>query len=384
MENKILDTSLFDGLNECPTGGIAEAVINASAKMRRYDRIMVCVSGGKDSDYVVDILATLDKDLYGGRKCRYVNIDPGLEYKATKEHLDELEEMYSIKIIRLHPKKTVAQVAKYAQPFCNKQASEYISRLQKHGFAFENHYEDTLDTLLSLYPNCQSALEWFTNQKGEGSRLNIDWNKDLKSFLCKYPPYFDIGRECCVESKEKPMNEYTKKYGFDLIVTGIRKAEGGTRSVSFSSCFTDNSSRGEADEFRPLFFLKKEDLTAYEQARKVIHSKCYKPKPDVTEAQTESASIGYGLKRTGCAACPFGQNCLEELEVCREYEPNLYKVTAGVFRDSITYTSMYRSYKDNLGHIPDELLKEYEENRKSYERRIIQKKWRQYSILDNI
>lgn len=179
------------------------------------------------------------------------------------------------------------------------------------------------------------------------------------------------------------MNEYTKKYGFDLIVTGIRKAEGGARSVSYSSCFTDNSGRGEADEFRPLFFLTKDDLTAYEQVRKVIHSKCYKPKPDVAEAQTERDSIGYGLKRTGCAACPFGQNCLEELEVCREYEPNLYKVTAGVFRDSITYTSMYRSYKDNLGYIPDELLKEYEKNKKSYERRI-HKKWRQDSILDNI
>lgn len=377
---RLLDVTLFDGLNECPTIGIAEAIIKSAAKMKRYHRIMVSVSGGGDSDFVVDIMATLDKELFGSKKCTYVNIDPGLEYKATKEHLDFLERKYDIKIVRLHPGKTVAQVAKTAQPFCNKQASEYISRLQKHGFVFKNHYEDTFEDLLEMYPNCQSALEWFTNRKGEGSRLNIDWNKELKSFLCKYPPYFNIGRDCCVEAKEKPISTYVEKCGFDLVVNGVRKAEGGARSVAFTSCFTNNSEKGEADEFRPLFFLKKEDLLAYEKSREIIHSKCYKPRPkDI--ASIEAESYGYGLKRTGCAGCPFGLDCIEEIDVCKEFEPNLYNVISTVFCDSVTYTKMYRSYKDNQGYIPDELLSEYEKNKLSYKDRI-QKKWRQMTIFD--
>ena len=373
MENKarLLDVELFDGLTNCPTKEIAEAIVIASAKMRRYHKILVCVSGGRDSDFVVDIMATLDKELYAGTRCTYVNVDPGLEYKATKEHLDALEHRYGIQIVRIHPKQTVAVATKaYGQPFCNKQVSEYISRLQKHGFAFEEHLTGNLDELLLEFPKCQSALEWWTNQKGENSRINIAWNKGLKEFLAMYPPYFKISRMCCIKSKEEVMDAYASLHEFDLIVNGVRKAEGGARSIAYQNCFTDNSDKdGEIDEFRPIFWLKKKDLEAYQIARGLSHSQCYDPKPE-----------GYGLVRTGCAGCPFGLHCAQEIDACLEFEPGLYKVINNVFMDSITYTKMYQAFK-LTGSVPQELLAEFECNRESYKRRI-RKNWRQMSVFD--
>ena len=42
----------------------------------------------------------------------------------------------------------------------------------------------------------------------------------------------------------------------------------------------------------------------------------------------------YGLKRTGCAGCPYGRNFEEELEIMQQHEPKLFKAVNFVFKDS--------------------------------------------------
>lgn len=61
-----------------------------------YNKIMVSISGGADSDIVLDICYKCDRD----NKCEYIWFDTGLEYDATKRHLSYLEEKYGIKIKR--------------------------------------------------------------------------------------------------------------------------------------------------------------------------------------------------------------------------------------------------------------------------------------------
>ena len=61
----------------------------------------------------------------------------------------------------------------------------------------------------------------------------------------------------------------------------------------------------------------------------ITHSKCY----------TE-----YGLKRTGCAGCPFGRDFEQELDVIANYEPKLYKAVNNIFGDSYEYTRKYREF----------------------------------------
>lgn len=77
---------------------IADNMIIAYSKINSplYKNIMCSVSGGSDSDVMLDIVYKCDKS----KKVRYVWFDTGLEYDATKKHIEYLEKRYSIKIER--------------------------------------------------------------------------------------------------------------------------------------------------------------------------------------------------------------------------------------------------------------------------------------------
>ena len=62
----------------------------------KYKIILCSISGGSDSDDMLDIIYKVDEN----KKVRYVWFDTGLEYQATKDHLDYLEQKYNIKIER--------------------------------------------------------------------------------------------------------------------------------------------------------------------------------------------------------------------------------------------------------------------------------------------
>ena len=62
-----------------------------------YKKIVCAISGGSDSDVMLDIVWRCDKD----SKVDYVWFDTGLEYNATKKHIKYLEEKYDIKIITI-------------------------------------------------------------------------------------------------------------------------------------------------------------------------------------------------------------------------------------------------------------------------------------------
>lgn len=59
---------------------------------RGYDSICCSISGGSDSDIMLDIIHKADF----AKKVKYVWFDTGLEYQATKEHLDYLETVNNI------------------------------------------------------------------------------------------------------------------------------------------------------------------------------------------------------------------------------------------------------------------------------------------------
>ena len=203
-----------------------------------------------------------------------------------------------------------------------------INRLQSHNFKWE--YK-SFKELIKEYPNCKSALEWWCNEKPSPSH-NIKQNKLLKEFLITNPPNFTISNKCCKYAK-KDLAYNKLKEGYDLHITGIRKAEGGVRATAYKSCF-DNTGKGY-DNYRPIFWFKDEDKLLYSKLFNISNSKCYSD---------------YGLKRTGCCGCPYGKDCNFELKVLEKYEPNLYKAVNNVFKDSYEYTKKYyefrRSYND--------------------------------------
>lgn len=296
----------------------------ADNKIKNYNRVLCSISGGSDSDVMLDLLSRVDE----GRKVSYVFFDTGLEYQATKEHLKELEKKYNIEIKIIKPKKPIpTSCREFGQPFISKQISEYIERLQKHKFKWEDkEYEE----LIKEYPNCLTGIKWWCNKWGEGSQFNINRKKGLKEFMISNPPNFKISNKCCKYAKKNPVMDYIKKNSFDLNCYGVRKAEGGVRSTSYKNCFTDNRENDyKIDEYRPLFWYSDTDKANYDVFFNIDHSDCYKK---------------YGLKRTGCCGCPFSRNFENELIIMKTYEPKLYNAATNIFKNSYEYTRKYKEF----------------------------------------
>lgn len=317
-----------DTLHSLPNNPIVQA---AAIKTEQYIKdsegvVSVSVSGGSDSDIMVDLIERVG---YEPGKVRYVWFDTGLEYEATKKHLLYLEDRYGIYIDRRRAKKPVpVSCSSYGQPFYSKIVAMYINRLQNHNFQWEDgSYED----LVKKYPKCQSALRWWCNAWGEKSRFNIEKAFGLKEFMLENPPDFKISDKCCEYAKKAVAHQAETELGISLSVVGVRRGEGGKRAVAYNSCFSP--AKKNVAQYRPLFWFTDEDKKQYEAFCNIKHSACYSM---------------YGLKRTGCACCPFGSHFVEELEAASKYEPKLYLAAQNIFGKSYSYTLRYRDFKKNL------------------------------------
>lgn len=286
-------------------------------------KIMVSISGGSDSDIMLDMFEKLG---YDEGEVVYVWFDTGLEYDATKRHLKDLEAKYGIEIKRYRPEMTVAQACKkFGVPFLSKQCSEFIERLQKHGFTW---VVDRLKVLENLFDNCSSALRWWCNDYGKDSAFNISKSAWLREFIIGNHP-IKISNKCCYYSKKKTAQTALSEIMPALNVTGVRRNEGGARATSYSSCFTPKD--GGVDSFRPIFYFSDKDKREYKEFCGVTYSDCYEV---------------WGFKRTGCACCPFGSTFEDELEVVKQYEPKLYAAACKIFGPSYEYTRKYRKFKE--------------------------------------
>lgn len=322
------DKKLLLVLEECEKIGnltIFDSFIKSAPKIETKQRIVCSISGGSDSDIMLDIISKLDTE----KKTKYIFFDTGIEYQATKKHLEYLEQKYGIVIERIRAITPVPLGCKrYGVPFWSKHASEMIERLQKVGFKWE---DKPLDELLSEYPKCKPALRWWCNDFGEGSRFNINYIRWLKEYMIAYPPTFRISNKCCKGAKKDNAKKYLTEYNADLNLVGIRKAEGGARSAAYKSCFDIAKESETWDNYRPIFWYTDKDKEEYEALFGVTHSACYSE---------------YGLKRTGCAGCPFGKDFETELEIIKEHEPKLYKAVNNIFGESYEYTRKFYEFRN--------------------------------------
>ena len=287
-------------------------------------KIMVSVSGGADSDILVDLFETIG---YEPGQVVYVWFDTGLEYEATKRHLVYLEEKYGIEIQRHKAKVPIPlAVKKYGVPFISKEVSEKFERLQKKGFQWE---DEPYETLMKKYESAKAGLKWWCEGVRE-KEFSISRIPGLKRFVMKNPPPL-ISDRCCDGAKKSVGQRIAKQIGADMQVVGVRRAEGGIRATKYATCFSEESA-GHTAQFRPIFFWSDEDRAEYEAFRGVVHSDCY---------------TVYGMKRTGCAGCPFNSRWEEELEVIKQYEPKLYKAACNIFGESYEYTRKYRKFKES-------------------------------------
>ncbi len=260
-------------------------------------------------------------------KTDFVFFNTGLEYQATLQHLDFLEQKYDIHIQRIRPKRPIPiSVREYGVPFWSKFASEMIHRLQLHDFKWE---DKPFDELILEYPKCKNALQWWCNvTRGNSTQYAIKRAPYLKEFMILHPPDFKITSQCCTHTKKNTIHTLIRHGNYDLNCLGVRSAEGGIRSAVLRTCFSPGT---DIDTFRPIFWFSEADKEVYCKHYGVTHSKCY----------TE-----YGLVRTGCVGCPFGKRFEEELQILEQYEPKLSKAANAVFEKSYTYTRANLAFRE--------------------------------------
>lgn len=121
----------------------------------------------------------------------------------------------------------------------------------------------------------------------------------LKEFIISNPPTFNISDRCCYGAKKDTAKMIDSLYDCKLKIIGERRSEGGVRALAHSSCF-EYSEKNKTQTYRPLFFWTDEDKKQYEEVYGIKHSDCYQV---------------WGMKRTGCAGCPFGSRFEDELDI---------------------------------------------------------------------
>ena len=322
--------SILDEINEAPDNlAITDALVKCNAVLRNHRKVLVSVSGGSDSDVMMDLVLRCG----GKEKATFAFFNTGLEYDATKKQIQYLRDKYDVDIVDLPPIKPIPTcVREYGVPFWSKHVSEMISRLQRHNFKWEDR---PFDELYAEYPKCKSALPWWCNgnvkDNGGMSTFNIDWTPHLKAFMVENPPTFKISNKCCYYAKKLPASNYTESQDFDLDCVGIRKAEGGIRASRHPNCFT-NKDEG-ANKYRPLFWFSDADKSEYEKHYNIKHSDCYEV---------------WGMTRTGCAGCPYGKEFEDELRLAEKYEPKFHKAMLKVFGESYEYTRKYLEFRARM------------------------------------
>lgn len=314
---------------KAPTLPILDMLSKAHMILERHERPMIAISGGWDSDLLVDIFCRLDVD----KKSRFVYFNTGMEYDATKRHLDDLEAKYGIEIEWVDPLLPIPTCCrKYGVPFWSKRVSEMIYRLQRHNFKWE---DEPFDVLINEYPQCRAALRWWCNDwprkdNGGESSFNIAYVPWLKEYMIANPPP-PISAKCCEYAKKRPAYKYESEHDFDLNVTGVRKAEKGARATAYKTCFTQH--RSGVDAYRPLFWLTDKDKMDYTAHYGITRSDCYEV---------------WGMTRTGCPGCPYGKEFEQELELMQKYEPKFYRAALNVFGPSYEYTRGYLRFREEM------------------------------------
>lgn len=312
-------------------------------RLREHPNAICSYSGGSDSDIMLDLIERT-RAVFHLPPVKYVFFNTGLEMKATKDHVKAVAKQYGVEIEEHRPKVNIVQATRtHGVPFVSKIMSSGLEGWQKKNIplSIADEYEQAEDKaakrqeLRERYPKCESTINFLCccNRDGEprpNIQLVINSSKYMRDFISENPPDFQISAKCCDYCKKQLAHRVQK--GYDMIITGERRDEGGMRSVprkdNTSLCFTETSD-GQY-RLRPLYYVSDADKAWYKKEYGIRYSDAYEV---------------YGLTRTGCCGCPISYKAVEDLEKIRAYEPNVVKAAWNIFGKSYEYRMQYNEYK---------------------------------------
>lgn len=300
-------------------------------------------SGGSDSDIMLHMIEEV-RHTFNLPPVEYCFFNTGLEMEAIKRHVRETADKYGVTITEHRPKlNVVLATRKYGVPFVSKIMSAGLEGVQNKNIplSIADEYAEAEDKiakrkeLKERYPGCETTINFLCgcNSKGEprpNIQLVINSSAYMLDFIRENPIQFRVSNKCCNYCKKQCAHSVQK--GFDMVITGERRDEGGMRSVprkdNTSMCFTETADG--TFRLRPLYYVSDADKAWYKEYHGLRYSDAYEV---------------YGLTRTGCCGCAISSRATEELEMIRPYEPNLVKAAWNVFGDSYRYRQKYNEYR---------------------------------------
>ncbi|MCC8136208.1 MAG: phosphoadenosine phosphosulfate reductase family protein [Ruminococcus sp.] len=314
-----------------------------ASRLQQHPKAICSYSGGSDSDIMIDMIERVRRT-FNLPPVKYIFFNTGLEMAATKRHVKETAEKYGVEIETVRPKvNVVTATRKYGLPFMSKIRAAGLEAVQQNNIPFEIHDEywaaedkkAKRQELKERYPKSQSAINFLCccNSAGEprpNIQLVINSSAYMLDFIKENPIPFKVSNKCCTYCKKNIAHKVQK--GFEMIITGERRDEGGMRSVPRSDnttlCFTETAD-GQF-RLRPLYYVSDADKEWYKKYYKIRYSDAYEI---------------YGFTRTGCCGCSISSRAVEDLEKLKPYEPNLYRAAWNVFGASYRYRQKYDDYR---------------------------------------
>ena len=321
-----------------------EAIKSIIAKRLLEHPNAVCsYSGGSDSDIMLHLIEQV-RAIFDLPPVHYAFFNTGLEMKAIKQHVKDMEKLYGVTITEYRPKKNIVLATReYGLPFVSKIMSAGLEGVQKKNIplTIADEYAEAEDKiakraeLKERYPGCETTINFLCccNSKGEPRpdiQLVINSSDYMLDFIKENPIPFKVSNRCCEVCKKATAHSVQKNY--EMVITGERRDEGGMRSVprkdSTTMCFSETAD-GKF-RLRPLYYVSNADKQWYKEHYNIRYSDAYEV---------------YGLTRTGCCGCSISSKAIEDLEKIRPFEPNLVKAAWNVFGESYLYRQKYNEYK---------------------------------------
>lgn len=321
-----------------------EAIKSIIAKrLIEHPNAICSYSGGSDSDILLHLIESV-RQTFNLPPIKYCFFNTGLEMKAIKDHVADIEKKYGVEIAQYRPKIGIVSAARrYGIPFVSKIMSAGLENVQRKNIPLTIAYEYAEATdkvakrqeLRERYPKSEQAINFLCccNSAGEprpNIQLVINSSKYMLDFIKENPVPFKVSAQCCNYCKKQTAHKVQKD--FDMVITGERRDEGGMRSVprkdSTTMCFSETAD-GKY-RLRPLYYVSDADKAWYKERYGIKYSDAYEV---------------YGLTRTGCCGCPISSKAVDDLEKIRPYEPQLVKAAWNVFGDSYRYRQQYNAYK---------------------------------------
>lgn len=242
----------------------------------------ISFSGGKDSTvlhYLIDLALP-------NNKIPRLFLNTGIEYQDVRKYVQELAKT-DTRIIVYNSGVNVKQLLEQeGYPFKSKQHSHNLA------IYWRNKDQEDYNVSLKRYLGIIDSNTLFRCPK----MLEYQFTKDFE---------LKCSDQCCYKLKKEPAKKWAKENNKQIILTGMRKDEGGQRA-SIGCIVTDKDNK--LTKFHPLLVVSEEFENWFLEKYNIKLCKLYYPP--------------FNFERTGCKGCPFALNLQEQLDKMEHLLPN--------------------------------------------------------------